>query len=88
MGRELFLGTFGWLSLLEVDDRAPAKIVVQVLDLHKPPRLQERQAVVRVADHGLHVLRETGELLSQIIILPDRSFIRNVHVGSFGLQFM
>lgn len=85
MGRELFLGILGWLPLLEVDDRAPAKIVVQILDLHKPPWLQERQAIVRVADHRLHVLREIVELLSQVIILPNRSLIRNVHVGSLGL---
>lgn len=66
---------FGRKALLVVDDDAPAKVELLVLDLDQTTRLKEGQGVVGVRDNLAEVGSKRVKLLAELVVLRYALFI-------------
>lgn len=66
-----------WKTFLVVDDNTPPKVELFVLDLDEPSRLEERQRISRMRDDFPEIRHEPVKLLTTVVILRNKHFIRN-----------
>jgi hypothetical protein len=72
-------------SLLVVDNNTPSKIEILVLDLDKPPGLEEGQTVIWMCDDFPEVGGHLIQLLTVLVVLGDKLLIGNNYRRLFGL---
>jgi hypothetical protein len=66
-----------WLPFLTINDNAPAKIEILMLDLDEPTKLQEWQTIAWMVNHLAKIGGHLIQLLPILIILSNQVLIRN-----------
>lgn len=72
--------------LLKVDDAAPPKVILLVLDPDKAAWLQERESVGGVVEDVAQVFVLDLELLTDLVVFPNVVFVRNLDLRLGLLQ--
>jgi hypothetical protein len=66
-----------WLPFLTINDNAPSKIEILMLDLDEPTKLQEWQTIAWMVNNLAKIGRHLIQLLPILIILSNQVLIRN-----------